>query len=352
MQKTGRQYVLKTAGTIFLALGLQPTAQAIAPEDLSIHGFGNQGYMQSMDNNYLGTDNNGSWDDSALALLFAAKIDDKSKIWMQWYGTSEKVRLDWAFIDYQLTDNLTARAGQIKSPIGLYTEIRDIRFLQLSVLMPMLYQDASDFAHEAYNGTAVVYKHDFGGGSLIWDAYIGQETNFEGSATTIKNHRLAGGRVTYKTPLDGLELMVSAYSNNKEDTATATQGAQQMWLFSAGYTSDNWDIKTEYANIDNARIDKKSKTYYMQAGYTFAEKWTPYLRYDYITTDTTQSADPSHYQQTNSLGLGYKINSNINMRVENHWNNGYAMPVLSEEVTAGAGKMDWNMFVASINFIF
>jgi len=352
------QDLIKIAGMVLLAFCVHATAFAIESEDLSIHGYGHQSYLHSADNTYLKADSQGTWTDNDLALLFTAKIDDKSKIWMQLYGSSDKIRLDWAFVDYQLSNNLTAKVGQIKTPIGLYNEIRDIRFLQVTSLQPLMYQEGVDIMHEAYNGVAFVYKHGLGNGSLTWDVYGGQEVDFEGS-TSVKNRRLTGGRVTYKTPFNGLSFMLSAYSNNHQSITTVgkvittgEQGAQNFSMFSVDYNNNDWNIKSEYANVDNDLTKKNGKSYYLQAGYTFAEKWTPYVRCDYITTDSNLSSDPSYYQRSNSLGMGYKINSSINMRVENHWNNGYAMPVASEEVNAGTGKTDWNMFAASVNFIF
>lgn len=352
MQKISKRRLATAISIVFLAVGVQSAAHAVDLGDrVEIHGYGHQGYLRPNDNTYLGADTNGTWDYNALALLFTAKIDDKSKVWMQLYGTSANMRLDWAFVDYQLTGNLTGRAGQIKAPIGLYNEIRDIKFLQLSTLQPILYQEAGEMAYEAYRGVAVVYNHDIGGGSLAWDAYLGQEVAFETSAT-LKNRRLIGGRVTYKTPVDGLKFMVSAYNDKKENIATVEKGAVKTWILSTDYTANNWDIKAEYANKDNGLENTKAKTYYLQAGYTFAEKWTPFVRYDYITTDVSQKTDPAYYQKSKVLGLNYKINDNIAVRLENHWNNGYALPVASTEVAAGAGKTDWNMFAASVNFIF
>ena len=340
----------QVVGMAFLAVGATSSAYAEDGGDrVEIHGYGHQGYLQAKDNIYLKADDKGSWDYNALALLFAAKIDDKSKVWMQLYGDSSNMRLDWAFVDYQLTSTLTGRAGQIKAPIGLYNEIRDIKFLQLSTLQPMLYQEAVDIAFESYRGVAVAYDHDLGNSSLALDAYAGQQVDFE-SSTTIKNRGLTGGRLTYKTPLDGLKFMVSAYTNKKKTISTAVESTLNSAILSADYTANNWDIKAEYADQHNGLENKKARTYYAQAGYTFAEKWTPFMRYDYITTDVSQKSDPSYYQKSKVLGVNYKLNNSVAVRVENHWNTGYAMPVASSENTGV--KDDWNLFAASVNFIF
>lgn len=354
MQKISKQRLAKAIGMAFLTVGVQSAAQAEDTGDrLEIHGYGYQGYLQSQDNTYLNADSKGTWDYNALSLVFTAKIDDKSKLWAQLHSTSEKARLDWAFVDYQLTNNLTGRAGQIKMPVGLYNEIRDIKFLQLSTLEPMLYREESEMVQESFRGISAIYDHGIGNGSLSWDAYLGQVTEWqEDSGPGHKAKRLVGGRVTYKTPVEGLKFMASAYNSAMEDTAPLplAKGNRKTWVLSADYANNNFDVKAEYAKMKF--FNEESETYYVQAGYTFAEKWTPFVRYDYITTDVADKTDPAHYQKAKVLGLNYKINDNIAVRLENHWNNGYALPVASGEVAAGAGKKDWNMLAASISFIF
>ena len=335
----------------FLAVGIQSAAYAVdEAERLEIHGYGYQGYLQGKDNTYLNADDKGTWDYNSLSLVFTVKIDDKSKVWAQLYSNSEKTRLDWAYVDYQLTNELTGRAGQIKMPVGLYNEIRDIKFLQLSTLEPMLYQAASEIIQESFRGISVIY--DIGGLSL--DAYMGQLTEWQKDTTPgPKNKRLVGGRVTYKTPVEGLKFMASAYNSAIVDTdpaALVTNGNREAWVLSTDYANNNFDVKAEYAKMKF--FNEESETYYVQAGYTFAEKWTPFMRYDYITTDVAERTNPAYYQKARVLGLNYKINDNIAARIENHWNNGYAMPVASKEVVAGTGKEDWNMLAASISFIF
>lgn len=354
MNKISKRHLTKIVGMACLTMGMQSAAYAVDVGDrLEIHGYGYQGYLQSKDNTYLNADDSGTWDYNALALVFTATLTDKSKVWAQLHSTSEKTRLDWAYVDYQFTNNLTGRAGQIKLPFGLYNEIRDIKFLQLSTLEPMLYQGSSEMVQESFKGTSAVYNHSVGGGSLSWDAYLGQVTEWqEDSGTGHKSKLLVGGRVTYRTPVEGLTFMGSVYNSAMEDTAKTPvdKGDRRTWVISADYKKDNIDVKSEYAEMKF--FNEKSKTYYVQAGYTFSEKWTPFVRYDYMTNDVAEKNNPSHYQKSKVLGLGYKVNDNIAVRVENHWNDGYALPVASGEITSGAGKNDWNMFAASVSFIF
>ena len=350
MQKSGKRRLAKAIIMAFLAVGLQSAAHAEDTEDrLAIHGYGHQGYLQTKENNYLAADNKGTWDFNSLSIVITAKVDDKTKIWMQLHSTSEKTRLDWSYVDYQLTNNLNGRAGQIKMPVGLYNEIRDIKFLQLSTLQPMLYQEASKMIQESFKGLSAIYNVD----GLTLDAYAGQVTEWkENNDPGHKAKRLTGGRVTYKTPVEGLRFMASAYNSAIDDTAATpvANGNRLVWILSTDYANNNFDVKAEYAKMKF--FNEESETYYLQAGYTYAEKWTPFVRYDSIVTNVAEITNPANYQKATVLGLNYKINDSVSARIENHWNNGYAMPRATKEVVDATAQKDWNMFAASVNFIF
>ncbi|MBI2778990.1 MAG: hypothetical protein HYX62_04300 [Gammaproteobacteria bacterium] len=349
MRSSCKKYLAVAISGIGLAAGVQSALAVEINDKLSIYGYGYQAYMRASDNAYLGADKEGDWSYSALAIVLAAKLDGKTRVWANLHNTVERTRIDWAFLDYQASANLTLRVGQVKMPVGLYNEIRDIKFLQMSTLLPALYQEAAGITEEAYRGVGLTYNHDVGAGRLSWDGYAGQVVPIESLANQ-KMRRMVGGRVTYNAPVDGLRFMATAYDSQVENTGINEKSSKKAWVLSADYKANNLDLKAEYAPMKFFGV--KGKTYYAQAGYTLAEKWTPFIRYDYVTTDSAESGDPSHYQKVASLGVGYKFSDSVGFRLENHWNRGYALPVASGETVAGAGKNNWNMFAASINFIF
>src|SRR5262249_44228041 len=72
-----------------------------------LHGYGSQNFLQTSANEYLGADDEGSWDSNLLALVGALTLNDKSKLWFQLESvTPEPVRFDWFFVDYQASDQL------------------------------------------------------------------------------------------------------------------------------------------------------------------------------------------------------------------------------------------------------
>lgn len=159
-----------------LTAGFSGAAMAVDVGDkFEIHGMGYQNYLRTTDNTFLGANNQGYWGDNLFSLLFVTKLQESTKIWAKVDNTSEKSRLDWAFIDYEFSNNLTLKVGQVKTPIGLYAQVIDNKYLQLSTLPPLLYHDAADLVEKSYRGVGAAYEHDIGaGGNLALDAYAGQ----------------------------------------------------------------------------------------------------------------------------------------------------------------------------------
>jgi predicted porin len=190
---------------------------------------------------------------------------------------------------------------------------------------------------------------DIGAGHLTWQIYGGNAYDVDPPSDS-RDRRIIGSRLIYNPPIDGLRFMVSGYQTQVEILADNSLVKENRGILSADYVNDNLDLKAEYAN--HTFMGVASHAYYVQGGYKVTEKWTPFIRYDYVTTDVDQSDDPSYYQKTFAIGLDYKLDQNISLRLEDHINRGYALPVASEEVTAGAGQTNWNLFAASINFAF
>lgn len=340
-------------GSVLLAsavIGLPKKTFAIDVGGVEIHGYGHQTFMITDGNEYMNADDDGSWENNMTSILFTSKVTDETTIWIQLHGGADGVRVDWAFVDYMFNDNLSVQIGQIKYPVGIYNDIRDVRFLQLSTMLPYMYSENADIIHEAYRGVRAIYNLDLGsGGEIIFTPFTGQPF----STDAVPKHtygQMFGGNITYNTPLDGLSLTGSA---SKSDTYVLDQnmnmkGDMTMLNTSVSYVNYGFDLKAEYITMDmsmSGMPNGKSSSYYAQAGYTFFDKLTPFVRYDSITTDENNNSDPSNYQKSIVAGVGYKINYNVSLKAAYHINDGYAL--------ADSGtEENWNMFVTSINFIF
>lgn len=317
---------------------------------LDLHGYGYQDYVQASANSYLGADRKGSWDNDFLGLVMSAKLTEQSKLWAQLEDTADGgTAVTWAFVDYDLSDSLRLHAGRVKFPLGFYNEIIDAKGLQPAALEPSLYQTAADFVHDSYHGIGLDYEQDIGGGHALWQVYGGNTYDTDPPETS-RDRRMFGGRVTYRTPLDGLTVMASAYRTQVETLTTGSMSNETRFIGSIGYLSDAWDLKAEYAA--HRFMGVNSAAWYAQAAYTLTDHWKPYVRYDVALLDRSRRQDPSFYQDTAVAGVGYRVNSSIGLKLENHFNRGYGLPVAEGSVMPGAGTRTWNLTVLAADFQF
>jgi hypothetical protein len=351
MKRTPSSFTHRLAAALMLIFYAQIGAAADFGDEFALHGYGNQDYAQTSNNTYEGADHRGTWDMNFFALVGTINLSERSKVWAQLETSSTDVtRFTWFFIDYQLTDVATVHVGRVKFPLGLYNEINDVKFLQLSSLEPLIYQAAADFTHDSYTGAGLDYNHDLGtAGRVTWQVYGGNTYDTAPPATG-RDRRMYGGRITYAAPLDGLQFMVSGYRTQVEIFATNALVTETKWIASADYVHAGWDLKSEYAARSFEGVD--SYGYYVQGGRTFMEKWTPFVRYDRIITDKSRGNNDAFAQKDFVAGLGYKLLSNLSLRAEAHANRGFALPVASGETDPAVAKRNWTMFVVGLQFIF
>jgi hypothetical protein len=322
-----------------------------ATGDFDLHGFGYQNYYQTTANTYYDADQKGSWDNNFLALIGTFTINDRAKVWAQLETSSDDTtHFTWFFVDYQFTDNLRAHVGRVKLPLGIYNEFIDTKFLQVTSLEPALYRAEANFVEDSYNGVGLDYDQSLGAaGALTWQAY-GGNTFIEDPPPDAKDRRAYGGRIIYVTPVDGLRFLLSAYQTQVQLLPSDKMVNEQRWIASADFVSNGWDIKSEYGDHKFQGVD--SDAYYVQIARAISEKWTPFAQYNYVTLDKALSSSDSYSQKIWVLGIDYRVRSNIRLRFEDQFNSGYALPVATGEVPVGAGKRNWELFIAGINFVF
>ncbi len=322
--------------------------------DVEIHGYGNQDFMNSSGNQYLGA-RSGSWDERDMSLVFIGKATDDTSIWTKISSEQDNFVMEWFYVDHKVGHNLIARAGQMRSPVGIYNPYIDNKFLHLSEVPPMMYNDDLKIIFDSVRGIDAELM-----GPLGVEMFFGVPHKHANDATALdkeEERNLFGGRVNYKTPLEGLVLTLSGAEVTEkkiEDSGLPTEiikeGHETRLVASLDYINYGIDFKAEYAK--KKWVAEENYSYYIQAGYTFFDKLIPFVRYDYLVTDVNKKRDPSFYQKDITVGAGFKINDYIKLKAEEHLMRGYALPVATSEVVPGDGNIDWNLFVAGVDFIF
>ncbi len=344
---------LATCRTAILIM-MSAVCCATRAEDLAdrfdLHAFGDQTFAQTNHNAYLDADTRGTWDNNFLGLVVAATLTDRSKLWAQLEtSTEDTTHFTWFFIDYQFTGDLTGHVGRVRLPLGLYNEIVDTAFLQQSLLTPSIYQSAADFVHDSYQGAGVDYNWDAGSaGSVLLQVFGGNSYVVDEGEDEVNDRRLYGLRMTYTTPVTGLRFLASGYQQQVELRGSTALHDENRAILSVDYVDERIDAKSEVAI--HSLLGVHSRAYYVQLGYRVTPHWTPYVRYDDATTDDSRDNDPAYFQRTVVTGLSFRLQDNIDVRAENHWNHGYALPVASGETAAGGGRVNWNLTLVGVAF--
>ncbi len=357
-------------GAVCIVTSLIGATHSYAEEErFTFNAFGNQDYRRSTANSYMGADSSGTWDNNFLGLVMSGKVNEKTRLWAQLQATTTlSPRFTWMFVDYQLNENVSAHVGRIKFPFGLYNETISNQALRPTIAEPVVYSHAADMTYDAYHGVGVDWHL---GSNLLAQVFGGNIfVQPEFKETALRDVSVIGGRLTYNTPVDGMRLMVSgnrttveAMNNSVVTTGipTGEKASEDRAILSFDYVAHDWDVKAEYnyhktpALLTQAppqTTDIKSKAYYVQVAYDIG-KYTPYARYDYVNIDTTLSSNPANYQKIYVVGVGYKLADNVNLRAEQHLNQGYALG--AAEITALGitnPELNWNTTMISANFMF
>src|SRR5580704_7460413 len=180
---------LRLAFTCLVAsLALTPRASAIelgSEGDLAsveVHAFVSQGFIFSVNNNYLAdSTTHGSFEFSEIGLNFTKSVTDKLRVGMQLFAQylgptgNYTPQFDWFYLDYRVKDWLGFRAGRVKIPFGLYNEINDVDSARVPILLPQsIYPVESDnFLLAQTGGEVYGYSKSRVLGGLEYRAYGG-----------------------------------------------------------------------------------------------------------------------------------------------------------------------------------
>ncbi len=175
-----------------------------------------------------------------------------------------------------------------------------------------------------------------GGGHLVYDAYVGNGSRIVDGTVDFNAHhddnsnKAIGANVGYRFggALDGL---LAGVHGLREDvnvyTGEALQARTRLAFYGAYFYLDrgNWEGIGEYYRFHNVDYSGGGTTHtswaaFAQVGYTIAERWTPYYRWEDAALDAT---DPYFSSQTNGnaykrnvLGIKYLLNPNTALKFE------------------------------------
>ena len=362
-----KEPILKYRSKEVLSLVLLAVVSASAPAaaqqlgPISIHGAGGMAFgATDGPNSYLSGTPENSWNTHEMSLTFLATPTDDLLVGAQvWTGvhnsfTDEREEnLMQAFAQYTFTDSFKLRAGLMRQPFGLYSEILEMGTLRPFVNLPRgVYASASQ-QWDGYQGLGVTgrlaagsewpIEYDVYGGSM-WADGAGLATpvapGFEEGveAPDARLRDVIGARLRVGTPVDGLSVGVASYAGTAENNQFTTD-RNYVYLASVEYLDERWSLRREYAR--RYRGPALGQAAYVEAAYRLGRHWQVAGRWDWTEVDFGVPLPPAFdilfYHRDVAAGVNYHLNDYLVFKASVHEVKGnfFAAPLEGVDFAAG-----------------
>src|SRR6266545_4509197 len=238
---------------------------------VDLHGFGGWRYGKTdVPNDYLGGTKDGDYREADFALNTSARVSEHLRMVSQvdWHESkAEKgVDLEYAFAEWKFSDKLLLRAGKVKQPFGLYSEVFQVGTLRPFLSLPQGVYGPSSIIGLSYKGLGLTgairlgkrwgIQYDVYGGGTDLDETIAPEAFLrEGTAGAVEpiereqTRNVIGGRISFETPVEGLRFGGAAFSGIEIGAARRTVAGVH-----AEYVSNKLSLRSEYAH-ENVKDD-------------------------------------------------------------------------------------------------
>ena len=345
--------LLPALAAALLAASLPAHAQELPA--LSIHGFGGWGYGRTGGNSYLLGEKGGDYQHNNFALSLAATPYERVSVFTQIEFTNDyisrgeeegEVELDYAFAEYTFSDALRLRAGQVKQPFGIYTEIFDVGTVRPLFTLPQGIYGPSEVVAESFKGVGLAGTFAMAGGwGMDYDVYggaldelksggtlphavaiLGGEEEEEEDEPGVKD--MVGGRLVVRTPLEGLSVGASAYTGTTaghEEEDEVAEDAKGRVTVIAGQSSlqrGRLSLRGEVARHTHQDAESLDAAY-AEAGLMLTRSWQAVARYDWARVESIEGVeldDDSELlrHRDATVGLNYWVNPRLVFRASYH----------------------------------
>jgi hypothetical protein len=298
--------------------------------------------------------------------------------------SGREIRLDLAYAEVTVVKDLLLRAGKIRNPLGLYTEIYKVGTLRPFYLLPNVYYR---FAPESYLGVGLNRVQPLGSDwELEVDALAGQmdfepvdsdlivgvnpetmQPIFASVPVTTRGRDVFGGGLLLRMPVKGLELGVSAYSMKlygsvaggemqRLKDANGDTPRENAFAGSVEYLTDKVSLRSEAIFTHGIG---KNQAAYLEAAYKITSHWQIAGTYQYLNLKEPPPDLPSlaSLQKGTSWGaaLNFWLNPQLVFKLDYYYviDNREARPADAVNLAlAGQLEKKTNVFIGGVNFSF
>lgn len=241
---------------------------------------------------------------------------------------------------YTFSDAATVWAGRFHTPYGYWnTAFHHGQQIQTAATRPRFieFEDRGGFLPAHAVGLLVSGAVRSGAGKLQYDGYLANGNRIADGVLDFNafkdndRNKLVGGNVRYAFggSLDGLTLGLHGFTQHVGAYDAGKELVHNTRVNMAGgfavLDRNNWEVIGEYYRFRNGDLTGQTGTHaswagFGQAAYTFADKWTPYARYEKASLDDTDnyfSDQESGRSYTRGvIGLRYNLSATAAIKFE------------------------------------
>ena len=317
-----------TAAVICLAMS--PLAQG-GEGNYHLGGFATFGVNKaSNDSGYFeGEDSDLNYkSDSLVGVQLDFTVNERATTSVQLLSRADEdwdPEVEWAYLNYHLTDQTSLRVGKQRLPLFYYSEYMDARYA-LPWVRPN--QEVYQVIPTAnYDGGEILFEAMVGDYQMVSQFFVG-ESDFDGLIDngTSKLSNMLGATITLEE--ENFSYRVSALNADLElthrgdDLVPASELSSKARFYGAGIHYDNgdWLVVTELVHTELDSIIDSITSGYLTLGY-HADQFMPYITLSRLNADA-KSLDPLQNQLMSmersnlSAGLRWSLSENVSIKGE------------------------------------
>lgn len=316
------------AGLLAAALARHAAAAELSQGKLFLNGYGGAAYGRTQHNEYGFANEEGEYD-SRFALALVSRHLENIVLGASVEFTGEgEMDVDWAFLEWRISDLFRLRAGQAKHAFGLYAETRDVGTVRPFYSLPASVYGPVGLTAESYVGLGATGQVRSGRGwGLDYDVYAGDlrvevfdmdEVLLPGAPPVPPEesfahlHDMLGGRVGLATPVPGLGFRFSAYRARREEVRAAGEESVTLVAFGPAveYLTDRTSVRAEYYRLTHG--DETTDTGYLEAAQYLGEHVQVAARVEALQAKVEGIPDSTFLRHREAaVGLNYWVNPDV-----------------------------------------
>jgi hypothetical protein len=238
-----------------------------------------------------------------------------------------KVKVDWAYLSYDLNDQVTVQVGRRRLPIYAYSDSVYVGYTLPWVRVP---QDIYGWEIGAYNGANVSYTTAVGDWAVRGNVFAGEESTrdniemrkiYYGHRVDDAWRNILGAYLDLSNDVFGARLI---YMQNAIDlklyphgeAPSVSHGVRQRIVgLSGSIDYGNWMVRAEANTFRRPVMDYQSFSWTTTLGYRWG-KLTPLLGYSSYKEKLTETYSAAQIDRTRFAALRWDFRKNMDLKIQ------------------------------------